>query len=416
MDASRIEVTEGGVVGWPLSGPTLGPDRILWMKIIFLCHRLDRGGAQRQMAVLARGLADRGWQPLVITWRGGGGLESWVCEQGLRAVTLGHRTAFDLPRSLFRLVRFVRAFQADILHGYTESGNLLATVGHAFYPRSRLVWGVRSSQAGFEDYEFRRRLQDYLVRRLCSRAHAIIVNSQAGLAQCVAAGYPADRCTVIPNGIDTNVFCPDPKSSRGSRAALGLGDDEFAIGVVARLDPIKDFTTLVRALGILNRGSVRFKALLVGDISDAAYAARIRQLALQQGIADRLVWVGGRDDLPNLYRAFDITVLTSERGEGFPNVVGESMASCTVCIATDVGDAAAILGDTGSLIAPGRPAQLARELQRWARRDREALQREGEAARRRIVDHFSVDTLVDTSACVLNGIVANRSVRKWGAP
>jgi len=106
--------------------------------------------------------------------------------------------------------------------------------------------------------------------------------------------------------------------------------------------------------------------------------------------------------MPAVYNALDLLCLSSAYGEGFPNVLGEAMACGVPCCATDVGDAALVLGDLGVAVPRREPETLAAGLAALLER----LEREGEALRRacraRIVAHFSLERMVaDTEALLL---------------
>jgi glycosyltransferase involved in cell wall biosynthesis len=131
----------------------------------------------------------------------------------------------------------------------------------------------------------------------------------------------------------------------------GVRDDEKLVGVVARLDPMKDHATFLKAAGIVAASHERVKFACVGDGSDACRRELVR-LAHEWGIADRIIWASARHDVWRVYNALDLAVSASRFGEGFPNAVAEAMATGVPCVVTDVGDSAAIVADTGWICAP----------------------------------------------------------------
>jgi glycosyltransferase involved in cell wall biosynthesis len=114
-----------------------------------------------------------------------------------------------------------------------------------------------------------------------------------------------------------------------------------------------------------------------------------------------MIWTGAQPAGHAAYNAFDLATLSSAFGEGFPNVVGEAMACGTPVAATDVGDSGVVIDGCGEVVAPRDPALLA---EAWLRL-RARLAREGEAlrqaARARIVDHYSVEGMVRQSEAAL---------------
>src|SRR5262249_55975595 len=157
-------------------------------------------------------------------------------------------------------------------------------------------------------------------------------------ANAAARGFPIDRVAVVPNGIDTDAMRPDAAAGRAQRRQWELPDSAFVIGCVARLDPMKDHTTLINAAAAFARANSDARFVCAGNGSPS-YRDALTRLAGSLGLADRMRWVGEIDDVKAAYNAFDIATLPSAFGEGFPNVVGEAMACGVPVVATDVGDA-----------------------------------------------------------------------------
>jgi glycosyltransferase involved in cell wall biosynthesis len=107
-----------------------------------------------------------------------------------------------------------------------------------------------------------------------------------------------------------------------------------------------------------------------------------------------MLLLGERGDLPAIYPIADIVTLSSAFGEGFPNVLAEAMSCAVPCVATDVGDAGDIIGETGIVVPPRHPMALAAAWERLAALapdDRYAL---GVTARARIVEQFDLSAIV----------------------
>jgi len=106
-----------------------------------------------------------------------------------------------------------------------------------------------------------------------------------------------------------------------------------------------------------------------------------------------------------IYNALDLVTSCSSDGEGFSNVIGEVMACGRPCVVTDVGDAKRIVGDTGYVVAPGNPAALASAWQEALDASGPEKTRRSQMARRRVVEHFSLDRLIEETARVLETAV-----------
>jgi len=101
-----------------------------------------------------------------------------------------------------------------------------------------------------------------------------------------------------------------------------------------------------------------------------------------------VISLGTRHDMASIYPALDMVTLSSAYGEGCPNVLLEAMACGVPCVATDVGDCARIIGDTGEVVQPRDPAALAAAWERLAAKDAAQL---GAAARSRVEALFALE-------------------------
>jgi len=230
----------------------------------------------------------------------------------------------------------------------------------------------------------------------------IIVNSQAGMRHHRQCGYPANMMTWIPNGIDTQRFHPDRSAGQSLRAAWNVADDMLLIGIVGRLDPMKDHETFLAAAARLATARDDVTFVCVGD-GPAGYRQSLQERGVALGLGERLVWAGASGDMPSVFNALDLVTSSSAFGEGFSNSIGEAMACGVPCVVTDAGDSALIVGDEGAVVPPADPERMA---QAWAT----ALDgRESEATRRlraRIVETFSVKNLVARTEDLLERVIA----------
>jgi len=360
---------------------------------LFLTRSLDRGGAERQLVVLAKGLMYREHAVAVGVFFRGGVYEAELAEAGVRVINLGKKGRWDILPFLRRLVRLLRKERPAVLHSYLNVSNILAVVLKPLLPGTRIVWGVRASNVDLSRYDWLSRLAYSLECRLARFADCIIANSCAGKRYAVANGFPEGRIVVIPNGINTEYFRFNPVGRHQVRSAWGLDGDEVLVGLVARLDPMKDHPTFLEAASRIAhvRGDVRF--VCVGDGS-ADYVGAIKQQAVELGLTDKLIWAGAQDNMPAVYSALDIAVSSSSFGEGFSNTIAEAMACGVPCVVTDVGDSALIVGGTGSVVMPRDGSALATAIQRLSNLPREERRALREACQARIVAEFGMDRLV----------------------
>jgi len=373
------------------------------IRVFFLIRSLEIGGAERQLVEIARGLDKREFAVTVATFYDGGAFRPEMeAIPGVRLVSLRKRGRWDVFRFLRNLRRAVRDSQPDILVGYMSPANELAWLaGRAV--GARIVWEVRSSYVNFSNYDWLPAFLHRLGAVLSPRADLIIANSFAGRRYHRETGYSTERMIVVHNGIDTDTYRPDPAARVRVRAQWKTGEGQKLVGVVGRLDPMKDHPSFLRAAAIVSQRRPDARFVCVGDGPDA-YARRLRELAASLGV--EVVWAGAWTDMPAVFNALDIACCSSDSGEGFPNVVAEAMACGVPCVATDVGDLALLVGKTGVVVPAGDPAALASGLGELLERleaDPEGCRR---LARGRIVSEFGVDRLSERTAAALASLLA----------
>ena len=373
----------------------------LYMRIAFLIRSLNAGGAQRQVATLACGLRQRGDNVTVIVFYGGNTpLASQLVECGVRLVTLDKKSRWDVLGFLYRLFSHLRAEPPDVLHGYLVDSNILVTLLSPILPDTGTVWGIRASNMNLSHYDWLARLTFQLSCWLSRFPDLIIANSEAGRRHHIASGFRQTKMEVVSNGIDTVYFRADPAAGKRLRTEWNVSETTPLIGMVARLDPMKDHFTFLRAAALLVQELPDAQFVCVGD-GPVEYRDHLLKFSDSLGISSNVLWTGNRTDLPALYSALNLATLTSSSGEGFPNVIAEAMACEVPVIATDVGDVSAILGPLGTAIAVGSPAQLKAA---WIAALRAGHINTNEL-RDRVVRKFSANTLIDRSRDLLIAVV-----------
>lgn len=369
--------------------------------ILFLARSLDRGGAERQLVVLAKGLARCGYSVSVAVFFSGGAYETELAQSNVRLVNLNKQGRWDILPFLNRLVSLLRKERPTVLHSYLCVSNILAAALKPLLSNTRIVWGVRASNMDLSRYDWLSRVAYALERRLARFADRIIANSYAGKRHAVANDFPEDRIIVIPNGIDTDYFRPDAEGRRRVRTAWGLVEDEILVGFVARLDPMKDHPTFLEAASSIARERHDVCFVCVGD-GLATYADALKQQAATLGLTNRIIWAGARDDMSAVYSALDIASSSSSFGEGFSNTIAEAMACGVPGVVTNVGDSALIVGDTGSVVAPSDHSALVAAIRRLINLSAEERRVRGAACRTRVVSEFGIDRLIQRTEQALS--------------
>ena len=369
------------------------------MKICFLLPALTYGGAERQLVVLAKGLHARGHDVTVVVYYSGGPLEKDLLEAGVRIRPLNKRGRWDVLNFLFRLMKVMREERPDILHSYLT--DLETVILKPVLPGTKMVWSIRISNIDFRDYDWLVWVCFKLSCWVSRFADAIISNSHAGRDYYVALGYPAEKTVVIPNGIDTERFHSNPRARDRIRREWSITEHEILIGLVARLVPMKDHSSFLNVAASLVRERKDIRFVCVGD-GPVEYRSSLQELTKTLGLTGYVIWAGARSDVADIYNALDLLVSSSAYGEGFSNVLGEAMACGVPCVVTKIGDSAWVVGPSGTVVPPNDPEALADAMGRMVTVPRP----DPMTIRRRILDHFSIETLVTSTERTLQAVLS----------
>ena len=285
----------------------------------------------------------------------------------------------------WRLWKLLRKLKPQLLHtrnlGTLEFVVTAALAGIPCRVHGEHGWNAGDPHGRVWRYRF--------LRRVCSPLVARVITVSAHMRRWVTReiGNKENRVVHIYNGVDTRRFRPGSE-----RLPHQVPDDAFVVGMVARLDPIKDPITLLRAFARVRERYTNAYLVIVGN---GPLFGQIEAHVDEAGLTDSVWLAGARDDIPALLRGMDVFVLPS-LNEGISNTILEAMATGLPVIATSVGGnpELVVLGETGSLFELGDVPGLAAHLEAYAGSD--SLRRQhGAAARRRVEATFSPQAMVD---------------------
>lgn len=362
------------------------------LKVVHVTTTLSTGGAQMALCKLLEqsSRSSAGIRHGVVSLRRGGALRDRICAAGIEVEELDLARGSVPVSQVFRLAHAIRRQRPNILQGWMYHGNLAATVGKYLLRRPiPLLWGIRYCPGLPEEDK---RLTRTLIRvegRLSRLPAAIVYCSRASARWHENLGYQTAKTVYIPNGFDTVAFRPDPEAKAWLAGEIGASRRTTIVGVVARFHPQKDYRSITAAAALLSNevGEIRF--VFVGPKVDLTNDGLMAMICAS-GVRERVTLLGERQDVGRIMAGLDLLCLGSAWGEAFPNVIGEAMACGVPCVATDVGDSALIVGNTGIVVPPRDPQALAKGLSRMIALGREERRQLGQAGRRRIEEHFSV--------------------------
>lgn len=358
---------------------------------------MGRGGAERQLSLLARALHARGLTVVVAVFYAGGPLERELHDAGVEVLNLEKAGRWSNLGVIRRLLAFVRQRRPRVLHSYMPTQNVVALLLRPWLIREgcAVVCGIRTALTNAWRYTKLGGAIGLLQLALLPHAECVISNSTRAL-NGLRKRIPPGKGFAIPNGVDYERFCFSEETRRAQREAWGLMPTAIAVGLVGRLDPQKNHLLLIDALHSIKAVRPDIILVFVGGGS-VVYQQRVQVYAERLGVAPQILWAGPSDDLSAVYSALDVLSLCSVT-EGFPNVVAEAMCLGLPCVATDVGDVAELMGDCGWVVPSGDARALARALAQAC----DALPAwDRERPRRRMVEQFSVDRLAQRTLAAL---------------
>jgi glycosyltransferase involved in cell wall biosynthesis len=367
------------------------------LHLFFLIRSLNIGGAERQLVELVKGLDNKQFDVTVgLFYNEGVLLEEIKSMPWIHVVSLNKSGRWDIIRFVFRFIKLLKSLQPDILYSFLPDANIVGLIVGRLSGVKRVVWGVRASNMDVSRYDWLARMSLRLSAFLSRFPDAIITNSVAGKEFHRSIGYSTNRMMVVPNGIDTDRFKPDHSAGLKVRDEWNIDEDKVTIGLVGRLDPMKDHTTFLQAVKIFDQKKCSVCFVCIGDGKEP-YKSEIHSLCSALGINGFLIWAGEGYDMVAVYNAMDM-ITSSSLSEGFSNVIGEAMACGVPCVVTDVGDSAAIVGETGIVVSPKDSQALAAGWIRMLGHLNDKTYSIKEMARARIVYHYNSEILIQKTS------------------
>ena len=309
-----------------------------------------------------------------------------------------------------RLAAYVRRHHVDLVVAHTLRANLVGAIA-ARLARVPVVATIHSPIARDTERRVRNVWNAWLQKLLIPMTDAYITVSDGLRTEMVTMGVPPSRITVVRNGVEAELY------EGGNRAGFrrSLADVEEGaplVGTLALLRPRKGVEDLLSAAPLILRECPSCTFLIAGRAEKPSYAARLRRLCRELGIAERVVFTGPRDDVPDLLAALDVFVLPSLFGEGSPLALLEAMAAGRAVVATDTEGNRELVEDgvTGRLVPPRDPRGLASAVTMLLT-DPVRRREMGQAAQRAVGQRFGAARMAGEAETAYLRVLAARSSR-----
>jgi sugar transferase (PEP-CTERM/EpsH1 system associated) len=301
------------------------------------------------------------------------------------------------------LAKTLRELKPDVVHTRNWSG-LDGVIAARLAGIKGIVHGEHGW--GLEDIDGRK-FKRVIIRRLLSlwiKEFTCVSQQMVGWLNS-EIGVPKNRITQVYNGVDCDLFQPAAVSVKQRvRAELGIASNQPLVGIIGRLDPIKDHATLFAAFSMVRCEMPQATLLVVGDGP--------HRKALEKQAVKGIHFLGNRPDVAQILAALDVFVLSS-LNEGISNTILEAMATALPVVATNVGGTPELIenGRTGIMVPARTPPSLAYAILSYLKD--EALRRcHGLAAREAVLKKYSINHMVSEYESVWKRVALQKGVQR----
>ena len=347
------------------------------------------GGTELHLLNLSEQLQRRG-HDVTVACRPGKWVESRAKELGLQTIGFNVMRPFEL-QDFSEIRSFLRSKRPDVVHAHWSTDIVAAGLSGLL---EHVPVRVLSRHM---PYPFKNRLGAALYTQLFFTNTVTVSDSVRRVL--LKSGVSDKRVEVIHHGTDVEMFQNVTQSRELVRAELGLAPSETAIGIVGRIAPEKGHKYLVDALSAVSEDKT-LKIVVVGNGPDEE---KIRAHVSALGLADRVSFLGFRDDINNIINALDIVTVPSTWDEPCSAVIQQAMALKKPVIGTTTGGSPEMIFDaiTGFLVPPADSKSLAGAILKLAG-DPSLRQEMGEAGATRVETLFSLSVMVDKIEALYN--------------
>jgi glycosyltransferase involved in cell wall biosynthesis len=363
-------------------------------KIVHLITRLELGGAQQNTLFCVKH-HDR-TRFTVGLWAGEGGILD------ARARAIGEADVRLLPwlvhpiapvRDLIAVVRLASMLRdVDLLHTHSSKAGILGRAAARLAGIPGVVHTVHGWSFNDVQPAVTRRLYVEAERVAARVTDRIVCVARSDRARGLASGVGhASQYRILRSGIDPSLYGAPPGARERLREVIGASPEDVVVGSIANFKPQKGPLDFVEAARLARLRDRRLRFVIAGD---GELRPAVERAIARADLGGAVHLLGWRDDVPELFAAMDIFLLTS-LFEGLPRVVLQAMAASVPVVATDTGGVAEIVadGETGLLVPPGNSAAAADAIVALAG-DAGARRRLAQAARSNLGDEFDIRRLV----------------------
>jgi glycosyltransferase involved in cell wall biosynthesis len=365
------------------------------IRVVLLIPTLDRSGAEKQLTLLAKGLPRNEFEVEVVCLTRGGPFQTELEAAGIPVTIVGKRFRFD-PFAILKLRRLIEKKRPDILHTWLFAANSSGRLVVDRKKPPKVVVSERCVDSWKSSWQL------WLDRKLIPQTTHMIGNSQAVADFYQEVGVPAEKLSVIRNGIEIPEL-PSANDVAELREELGIPADSTVFGFVGRLAPQKRLKDLLWAFELVMSHDLDVHFVIVGDGPERS---RLETFARQVRVDERVRFLGHREDASSLLPMFDIFWMASEF-EGQSNSLMEAMAAARPVVVSDIAPNRELVSNekTGLVVPVTDRAAFTQAALRLLR-EPDLAAGFGDAARTQMEEEFAVSRMVEAHAELYRRVIA----------
>ncbi len=330
------------------------------MKIVHIITSLGDGGAEHTLFKICK--YDKLNVHIIISLTNSGKYFKLLKRLGVEVYCL--KANFFSINKFFYLLKLLRSLKPNVVQTWLIHADFIGGIAARLVGIKNIFWNIRYSNFKIG----KTKLTTILIVKILAKLSfvipkLIIIVSKKAKKIYEMKGFDKKKLKVISNGYDLSILKPNKFSKINFKKKNKIKKNAPLLGNIARYDPKKDHLNLLNALSLIRLKNLDFFCVLVGsniDKNNFILNSEIKKLNLSNYVK----LLGQKDNILQVINGLDVYVQSSSYGEGFPNVVAESMACGVPCIATDVGDSSFIIGKTGWLVSPNNSAKLAEAIEK----------------------------------------------------
>ena len=327
-----------------------------YLKIAHIITTLERGGAQKILTEITKTNKEDNIDHLIICLANKTNYSEKLIKEGLRIKHLSGNSIFKFPLVFLNLLKIIYIYKPMLINTWLYHSDLIGCLCKIFYPNIPLIWSVHHASKDLALESIHTRISFFILKLLsyfipekiiyCSKFSQMIHHDY---------GYNKKLSLIINNGVDTNYFKFDKNLKNTFRKSLGISDDVFLIGIVARFDPNKGIQTFLRIVKEFEKSNIDVKFLMCGDgltIQNNSF----KEILKQYKVLDQVILLGEIENIKNVYNGLDLLICPSKT-ESFGLVVMEAILCETKVICSNI-DALRLIVNLENVVNKNDPIEF----------------------------------------------------------